>query len=779
MLRCSNVCARSTYATRLAGRGSSMISDRFLGGLLAKHITRNATEHRSISTSSFDKRWSGGRERTPRSRSDPPQGTPSWKKTRFNKQGSKPDTKDEELVEADLVEESMVGTDGKPKPEEKRIWRPTVSKKAIDIELEWARDSVVLSNRVTQILKKGDLEKAVTLVRVAQSRGYDCMVAWNVLFDHEMKNDRPVAAFKLYNDMKKRGRKPNTYTYTIMFRGLARSSSKKAVQIALSIYKSLCLPSSGVKPSILHVNAILGVCSRHGNMDALWEVAGSLPERGHGAPDSRTFTIILNGLQARIANEIQNLDPRSQADGIAEKKAAVVREGKRIWADVVRRWRTGDFVVDQPLVSAMGHLLVFGQRKRDCLDVFALLHQTMGIPMLEGVDLQLEALRSREQKKIAEQGDLKAVKARQESSTESPELEKDPMGNDEMNHIMKEEPNQLSEKQEPPFEKPEPVSEKSVLPAEESEQFNEESEPLSEAEEFKDLFNPVDLSQARNNAQTKAKSRTPKITLPSPTNDELSLVLAACRTTPNGIAIGRAYWENLTSDPNKSTIKPDTHSFHEYLRLLRVARSSAETLRVVKEMLPKTDMVARKTFVIAISCCSRDRKNPHVLETASELVGLMDTKLQQPEPEILSKYLELVRYCISEESVKESTLVLARMSDTKNSDMVFKKRISDAITALRPHVEKLISLLAYTTLSKHVKDMDEEARIKAAIERVADGSWPFSRDYLPSFEESVYILKQAKQLHDLALREKTLSAEERTALDTENKRLKAILGPGR
>ncbi|OJD12012.1 hypothetical protein AJ78_07329 [Emergomyces pasteurianus Ep9510] len=768
MLRCRDVCARSTYAARLAGNGSLIISGRPLGGLLATHITQNRTECRSISTPRLDKRWSGGKERALTPRSDPP----SWRKTRFNKPDSKLKTKDEELVEGDLGEDSMIGADGKPIPEERRIWRPTVSKKAIDIELEWARDRVVLSNRVTQILKKGDLEKAVTLVRAAQSRGYDCMVAWNVLFDHEMKNDRPVAAFKLYNDMKKRGRKPSTYTYTIMFRGLAHSSSKKAVQIALSIYKSMCLPNSGVKPSLLHVNAVLGVCSRHGNMDALWEVAGSLPERGQGAPDSRTFTIILNGLQARTANEIKNLDPRSQADGIAVKKTAVVQEGKRIWADVVRRWRAGDFIIDQPLVSAMGHLLVFGQRKRDCLDVFALLHQTMGVPMLEGVDMQLEALRTREQKKIADESLLKVVETHQESNTEISELEEESTGNDEMNHVLKEEPKQFSEEQEPPSEKPELASEESGLPA-------EESKPLSEAEEFKDLFNPVDLSQARNNAQTKAKSRVPKITLPSPTNDELSLVLAACRTTPNGIAIGRAYWGNLTSGSNQPTIKPDTHSFHEYLRLLRVARSSTETLRLVKEMLPRTDMVARKTFVIAMSCCSRDRKNPHVLETASELVGLMDTKLLQPEPEILSKYVELVRYCISEESVQESALALARMTDTISSDMVFKKKISDAIAALRPHVDKLISLFAYTTLSKHGKDVDEAARIKAASERVAEGSWPFSRHYLPSFEESVYILKQAKQLHDLALREKTFSSEERTVLDTENKRLKVILGPGR
>ncbi|OJD21092.1 hypothetical protein ACJ73_07569 [Blastomyces percursus] len=732
----------------------------------------------------FDKRSPRGGERAPRLRSDAPRRAPSWKKTGYMKSN----VKNEEVVAADLGEDSKVAADGKSQPGEKRIWRPTVSKKAIDIELEWVRDRVALSNRVKQILKKGDFEKAVTLVRTAQSRGYDCIVAWNELLDHEMKNDKPVAAFKLYNDIKKRGRKPNTYTYTIMFRGLAHSSSNKAVQIARSIYKSLCSPNSGVKPSILHANAVLGVCSRHSNMDALWEVVGSLPERGEGAADSRTFTIILNGIRTRTAHEIKAFNPRSQADGIAEKRAVSVREGKRIWADVVRRWRMGEFVVDQPLVSAMGRLLVSGLRKRDCLDVFALLHQTMEVPLLEDVDTQLEALRSREQVKPTEQDILKLAEEQQEASSESsPEPEKVLMNSDKTNPVLNQEPKQISEEPkriseelESLPEEPELVSEESGLPGEETEQFNEEPEPLSETEEFKGLFNPVDLTQIRKTSQANRHARRPKITRPIPTNDELSLVLAASRTTPNGIAIGRAYWEHFTSGPAQSAIKPDTHSFHEYLRLLRIARSSAETLRVIKAMVPRAGMVARKTFVIAISCCSRDRKNPHVLETASQLVIIMDTALMQPEPEILSKYVELVRYGISEESVQESAPVLSRMSETQTTDLLFKKRILDAIAALRPHVDKLISLLAYTTLSKHGKDVDDEgARVKAASERVVEGSWPFSRHYLPPFEESVYILKQAKQLHDLALKEKTLSAEERTALTAENQQLKDILSPKR
>src|SRR5436190_852992 len=183
--------------------------------------------------------------------------------------------------------------------------------------------------------------------------------------------------------MKKRGRKPNSQTYTILFRGLAHnSSSVKAVRTALSIYESLCLPSSDIKPSIIHSNAVLGVCARHNDMDALWEVAGKLPESGYGAPDNRTYTIILNALKITTEREIASLDPKRQPDAVLEKKGAIVREGKRIWADIVSQWRKGQLMVDQPLISAMGRLLMFGGREHDCHDVLALLNQTMGIPIL-------------------------------------------------------------------------------------------------------------------------------------------------------------------------------------------------------------------------------------------------------------------------------------------------------------------------------------------------------------------------------------------------------------
>lgn len=57
-----------------------------------------------------------------------------------------------------------------------------------------------------------------------------------------------------------------------------------------------------------------------------------------------------------------------------------MEDGRKLWGDVVGRWRKGDLIVDQPLVCAMGRLLLLGSRRSRWEDVFALVEQTMNIP---------------------------------------------------------------------------------------------------------------------------------------------------------------------------------------------------------------------------------------------------------------------------------------------------------------------------------------------------------------------------------------------------------------
>src|SRR5215469_580030 len=179
--------------------------------------------------------------------------------------------------------------------------------------------------------------------------------------------------------MKKRAQFPDSHTYTIMLRGFAtHSHNRTAVSSALSIYHSLFGPNSRVKPNVIHTTAALNVCARQNDMDALWGIASRIPTKGSGSADNTTFTIILNALRQSILADADNADELAVAEG---KEKAVVH-GRKLWADVLYRWKQGDLLIDEKLVCAMGRLLMIGRRARDQDDVLSLVEQTMNIPRL-------------------------------------------------------------------------------------------------------------------------------------------------------------------------------------------------------------------------------------------------------------------------------------------------------------------------------------------------------------------------------------------------------------
>ncbi|KAK2795966.1 hypothetical protein FQN50_009648 [Emmonsiellopsis sp. PD_5] len=765
MLRCSNVCARSTFATGLSGNGSSRINHRLAGGFLANRIPLTSPAWRTVTGSATKKYTQGGSRR---------------KVSRHTQDGSRIKASRKENPEYESIRKALyaarnpsISSSGREKEANKEIdedadgeehdggdlalgpsgaksksARSTVSRKAISLELEWVQDRIALTKRVTQLLIKNDIAKATELVRAAQTNGIDCTVAWNTLFEYELKKNEPVAAFKLYNEMKKHGRKPNAQTYTIMLRGLARCTPRESFKIARAVYEGLRSPKSDMKPSIIHINAMLGVCSRHHQKDYLWEVAGTLPESGYGAPDARTFTIMVNALYNISRKRMETLDTRRQADGVAEQKAALASQGKQIWADIVHRSKRGDFIIDQSLTSAMGRLLLFCGRTRDCLDIFALLHQTMALPFLGDIETQREA------HQVAAKASVPVEETHEENASEN--LQTDSGSANDIDAT-----STLSAGRDPP----------------------------TEDEEFKDLFTPFEKPEIPTpNRQKNRKYEKPEVPITTPGNDELSLLISACRSIPNGLLNGKAYWSALTEKTaGRNRVRPDGPAFHEYLRLLRATRSSSEILRLIKEeMIPRskkdTSIVQPKTFMLALSSASRDRNNVHVLDTANELLNLLYTETRTPDPRIIDKYLALLRYCLKDDIIHSAMPILTRWSkDIKSPTDVFKKRLTDAITALRPHLQRTISMLAYNTPYGRPRGAKEApspaATIEAACKSIALGSYTDAR-HDESFDMSLAILQQTSQLYDQLLNRRRgdlVTAEERTVLQGENQGLKKML----
>ncbi|KAJ9317055.1 hypothetical protein DTO271D3_2794 [Paecilomyces variotii] len=543
-----------------------------------------------------------------------------------------------------------------------------VSKKVVDMEIKWLQDPKELADRVARLLKGREPALAVALVRRAQTDGVRCQVAWNHLLHHCMDRDAPQAAFRFYNEMKKRGRKPDDRTYTIMLNGLGHTSKTrgfKPVDTALSIYKSIR------SPNITHSNAMLNVCAHHGDMDTLWEVAGNLPEEGFGAPDQRTYTIILHAIKAISQRDVSNINP-SRVDDILKRKAAAVREGKKIWSDIVLQWKRGDLHMDRVLVSAMASLLVEGSSERDCYDVLALVNQTMGVPIYapkppdvpQGKASALSEEAFNEIKQRASHARNRATESFQTDDSDIP--------------FEGEEGEPLSESQE--------------------ENLAEEEEE----ESFEGLFDAVVPETTSN-----TKNVSPVPSYAELHNSVLTLVLTACRLMTQGIGPAKRYWQYFTEESHERRIQPDSHSFHEYLRLLRVGRSSRLALEIIRDQMIPADAVEGKTFRIALSTCRRDRKNPNVFQIANEMLDLMASQFILPDPNVLETYVRLVDGLASQPLELSSLNGLnVPQSQQKPQNMLANTRTLrfqlqlQAISQLRPHISKLLTAMENSKISK-------------------------------------------------------------------------------
>ncbi|EAS29150.3 uncharacterized protein CIMG_07896 [Coccidioides immitis RS] len=530
---------------------------------------------------------------------------------------------------------------------------PFASKEALRRELKWVgNDRVALMNRIEKMLTDDEFEKAVALVMAAEKEGADSIASWNALLSEELKKNGPDMAFKLFNDIKKRGVKPIAQTYTILFRELSKHQSRKAVKIAMSLYNSL-KPDSSTPRSIVHTNAMLQVCSNHNDMDTLWEVAGELPSSGPDAPDSITYSIILNAIHKNTKLATQKLHPVNDADIIAKKKIPAIRDGRIIWMEVTDKWRKGLLAVDEGLIFQMANLLIFGGRRRDCFDLLALLEQSMNIKRPEAM--------------------LKLVRAAEERTGSS--------------------------------NAPGKKGQNSCHPTMEDQGEVQKSGEISSS----DLFKPIYSGGVRTKAASGPSS--PSSAYPLPTNRELTVILRACRHFAGGPAIGRQYWTVLTAPDGPFRIDPDRTSYHEYLRTLRATRSSAASLEIIQnKMIPK-GVAFTNTFVISLSTCFRDKLNPNILDIAGALIDIMPTTWAGSHPKPISAYVDLVRETVSPARLYADTRKEGSFPG-KSQNQLYKDRLLDAVRHLVPHIKKLqqfiISQQRNSTIGGRMYDDEEE-----------------------------------------------------------------------
>ena len=400
--------------------------------------------------------------------------------------------------------------------------------------------------------------------------------------------------------MKKRAQMPDARTYTTILRGLSwHTNYPQSVARAITVYNSMYADNCPVKPNIIHTNAVLKVCALAKDLDALWGVAAKLPTHGPSAPNQLTFTTILNAIRMVAWDDSSKYN--KEVDDDAEQKNAkrqqAVLQGRRMWDEIIGRWRDGDITIDEELVCSMGRLLLLGYSEQDYDDVLSLLEQTMGI------ERQIPRL-NRPASKSYSQHPIEIPDPR------SLEEDEAPTGSDVALRVS------YRHSENPPL----------ASTADEDAELDDT--PGGE-------FNLLPGSICKN------------LPYARPGSNSLSLSIDACIRL-RATRAAQDYWGLLTSPTGPYKIVPDSDNYHMYLRLLRLQRASRLAMELVKEMkegaIPggKKNMVQAKTFRIAMSCCVRDGNNRNAVQHAQALVRMMSESLEQPDVKALEMYLAVL-----------------------------------------------------------------------------------------------------------------------------------------
>lgn len=450
-------------------------------------------------------------------------------------------------------------------------------------------------------------------------------------------------------------------------------------------------PNCPVRPSIIHTNAVLTVCARARDTDAVLGIAAKLPVQGAGAPNDVTFLIILDAFQQaadpgnmasetgkETANDIEDDMGDDAADDMdihkgnnedsnignssgepfekealakealkqdgKERRHQLITQGKRVWGEVISRFQQGDLMISENLVCKMARLLTTGGSTIDCLDSFALFEQTMGIPCPSGYQEEYNRV-------LDKQLDVNSFDIT--------------------------------------LSKPPPSLES-------LDKFPDDENP-------RDVFNPL-----KRNPQSKP--------IAMPSNFTLTVVLHTCIWL-KAIPWAQNYWGVLTDPEGPYRVIPDEENYYSYLRLLRSRKASKLALTLVTQMHQGIDghapiRLKTKAFRIVMSACVRDSKNKNVLETAGKLTQLMLNTEGLPDVKTLERHLWLIRYWGPQEW---------------RTMMKSLRVVGQAITNLRSHLayqptpdpgRSDVKLYFRTTTSS--RDLEEVVKLAAELIRVYD-----------------------------------------------------------
>ncbi|KAK6526912.1 hypothetical protein TWF281_010108 [Arthrobotrys megalospora] len=441
------------------------------------------------------------------------------------------------------------------------------------MNITFVKDRKVDASKIAQTVLKAlngtnqEHEESIDMLRELTSRygRTDLVVAWNHVVEWKLKRGNIQAGMRMYNEMKKRGVKPDSYTYLRLLNGLADNAATmpSALGRALTVYYSLTAPSSDVKASIMHTNAALKVCAQAKDVDAMWDIAERIPDKGRGQADTLTFTTLLNGI-------------RNSIDGDSLDRS--ITEGRELWENILLKWQAGELEMDEGLGCAMARLLLKSVKAEDWDEVLSLCHDVFGVPRL----IPKIGTKARKLLPIRDKG--------KKESLEEEDMDEVKMGMQGMTADLK---GRIGD------------AITAVGAKGRRDEVEEGFAEEVEVEEGEGTDEPIlGLNPSKMDNTTALITSQIPAAKPAIRNNGLSVILETCLSL-RAYDTAANYWDLITESYN---VLPDRDNYHNRMRCLSMQGDSAACLAVVEEMIKKGVELNQHLFFIAMNGCRRNKK---------------------------------------------------------------------------------------------------------------------------------------------------------------------------
>ncbi|KAI7864835.1 hypothetical protein BDF14DRAFT_1137717 [Spinellus fusiger] len=148
-------------------------------------------------------------------------------------------------------------------------------------------DPYTASARIPLLIMKKGLNEAINFINKLPAH-LQSIVVWNILLAECSKEKRGQLGESLFPMLRKKALEPNERTFTLLMSCMSSSKSPDAVEKAEEWMKRI--EAFGQKPTLVHLNTLLDVYSKHNRVDKLDQALRSMDKT---LPDSITYTIAM------------------------------------------------------------------------------------------------------------------------------------------------------------------------------------------------------------------------------------------------------------------------------------------------------------------------------------------------------------------------------------------------------------------------------------------------------------------------------------------------------